>query len=316
MKKQSIKKNVEIFMFIGFVMAWLITVPLYAQETMGGGYEFGPGLAQTTSDEVNLRVPARTNVGIVVALQRNLTDSRGIPVTTDVNVNIEVIKPDGTTAMSQTASATVVGAGLQVPSISFPGVFSSQRGCPDTWRVRIRSSSNTAPPVRVFGTVTFAFLKPGTVNLGMEGGTLNLDGNSSATKTLTGHDLTGDNRALIAGTGTIRIRAKWHTDPIDVFNFGKFFRLTVALIRPNNTVAASETGFSQHAPSGSTPKIDFSYTVTAQDALMTGSWKLRVTSPSGNPRIVNFDVERGLDINSPSFNSTFNAQCSSPVGVS
>jgi hypothetical protein len=315
MKKQFIR-NVEIFMFIGFVLACSLIAPVRAQETLGGGYEFGPGLAQTTSDEVNLRVPARTNVGVLVALQRNLANSRGIPVTTDVNVVIEVIKPDGTTAMSQTASATVVTAGLQIPSISFPGVFSSQRGCPDNWKVRIRSSNNLAPPVRVFGTVTFAFLKPGAVNLGMEGGVLNLNGNSSSTKTLTGHEITGDNRALIAGTGAIRIKAKWHTDPIDVFNFGKFFRLTVSLIRPNNTLAASETGFSQHAPSTSTPKLDFTYNLTAQDALMTGTWKLRVTSPAGTPRIVNFDVERGLDINSPSFNSTFSAQCSSPIAVS
>jgi hypothetical protein len=315
MKKQIINKSVGFFMFVGLVLAAIAGAPVYGQETMGGGYQFGPGLAQTTNDSVNLRVPARTNVGIVVALQRNLTNSNGIPVTNDVNVVIDVMRPDGTVAMSQTASATVVQAGLQIPSISFPGVYISQRGCPDTWRVRIRTGNGAQPPVRVFGTVTFAFVRPGTVNLAIEGGALNLGPGLSTTKTLTGRDLTALNRSLVAGTGTFRVKTKWHTDPADLFNFGKFFKLKVDLLRPDGTLAASETGFSQHAPADKTPKVNFTYTATEQDAEMTGTWKLKVTSPAGTPRIVNFDIERGFDITSPSFNSTFLAQCSQPAAV-
>lgn len=314
MKSRIIKKSVGIFVFATIILIG-VGGSVFAQETLSGGYAFGPGTNKTSGDEVTLRVPARTTVGIIVELQRNLSNSNGVPVTGDVNVKIEVFKPGSNTAIiNQTASATVVQAGLQIPALTFPGVYSSQNGCPNTWKVKIRTTSNNAPPVRVFGTVRFAFARPGTVNLGMEGGVLKLTGNS-ATKTLTGHELLGLNRNLIAGTGTFRIKAKWHTDPLDILNFGKFFRLRVQLLRPDGTTAADETGYSQHAPSDKTPKVNFTYTVTAEDAAMSGAWKLRISNPGENQDIVNFDIERGLDINSPSFNSTFLAQCSESVSV-
>lgn len=311
MKSRIIKKSVGIFVFGALVLVGVVG-SVFAQETLSGGYTFGPGLERTTDDTVRLRVPARTNVGITVELQRNLSDLNNIPVTSDINVTIEVFRPGSNTAIiSQTASATVVQAGLQIPAVTVPGVFSSSRGCPDTWRVRIRTASNATPPVRVFGTVRFAFVRPGTVNLGMEGGPLKLTENS-AKRTLAGYELLQLKRALIAGTGQFRIRAKWHSD---IFNLGKFFRLRVQLIRPDGTTAADETGFSQHAPPGNTPKVNFTYTVTSGDAAMQGQWKVRVSNPGANEVIENFDIERGLDLNSPSFNSTFLAECSDPVAV-
>lgn len=314
MKSQIIKKSVGIFVFAALILVGVVD-SVFAQETLSGGYAFGPGTNKTSGDEVTLRVPARTNVGIIVELQRNLSNSNGVPVTGDVNVKIEVFKPNGNTAIiSQTASATVIQAGLQIPAVTFPGVYSSQKGCPDTWKVKIRTTSDNAPPVRVFGTVRFAFVRPGTVNLGMEGGSFGLKGNST-NKILGGRELTGLNGSLITGTGRFSIKAKWHTDPADILNFGKFFRLRVQLLRPDGTTAADETGYSQHAPSGKTPKVSFTYTVTAEDDAMSGEWKLRVSNPGENQDIVNFDIERGLDINSPSFNSTFLAQCSNSVGV-
>ena len=314
MKSQIIKKSVGNFVFAALVMVGVVS-SVFAQETLSGGYAFGPGTNNTSGDEVTLRVPARTTVGIITELQRNLSNSNGVPVTGDVNVRIEVFKPGSETAtISQTASATVVQAGLQIPAITFPGVYSSQRGCPNTWKVKIRTTSGNTPPVRVFGTVRFVIVRPGTVNLGVEGGAFGLKGNSTS-KTLAGRELTGLNRNLIAGTGIFRIKAKWHTDPLDVLNFGKFFRLRVQLLRPDGTTAADETGFSQHAPSDKTPKVNFTYTVTAEDAAMSGAWKLRVSNPGENQDIVNFDVERGFDLNSPSFNSTFLAQCSNSVAV-
>jgi hypothetical protein len=68
-------------------------------------------------------------------------------------------------------------------------------------------------------------------------------------------------------------------------------------------------GFSQHG--SFTPKVDFSYTVTPQEALMTGSWKVRVrnNAPTGGVlvKIVSFDLE---NLVFPTFNSTFQAACS------
>ena len=315
MKSQLIKKSVGTFVFAALVLVGVVG-SVFAQETLSGGYAFGPGTDKTSSDEVTLRVPARTTVGIIVELRRNLSDSNGVPVTGDVNVAIEVFKPSGTTAViNQTASATVVLAALQISSLTVPGLVNrSQKGCPNTWKVKISTTSNNTPRVRVFGTVRFLFVRPGMVNLGMEGGAFNLKGNS-VRKTLAGHELIGFglDRSLIAGTGIFRIKAKWHTAWYEGLN--KFFRLRVQLLRPDGTTAADETGFSQHAPSGRAPKVNFTYTVTPEDAAMSGRWRVRVSNPGANQDIENFDIERGLDLNSPSFNSTFLAQCSDSVVI-
>lgn len=293
----------------------VLAISVNGQETLSRAYQFGPGLAQTNAAEVNLRVPARTNVVIAVELQRAFANAQGVPVPADVPIVIEIIKPDGVMATTRNASATVVSGALQVPAFSFPGLFSDRTGCPNAWKVRIRTNNNGTPPVRIFGSVNFAFARPGAVDLDIIGSN-NVSGGNDRTLQLTGKNPVGlSDPSLIAGTGTMRIRAKWHTDPIDLLNFGKFFRLTVALLRPNGSVAASETGFSQHAPADKTPKVNFTYTVTAQDAAQTGQWRIRISSASGNPKIVDFDVERGFDINSPSFNSKFEPSCSPGVAV-
>ena len=83
------------------------------------------------------------------------------------------------------------------------------------------------------------------------------------------------------------------------------------LLRPNGTLAVAETGFSRHAPADKTPKVDFQYAATAQDATMAGSWSLRITNASP-VRVVDFDINRGLDPNPllTDFESTFKAGCS------
>jgi hypothetical protein len=175
--------------------------------------------------------------------------------------------------------------------------------------VRVRTANNAVPSVGVSGSVTFDFQRPGVVNLDMVSDPLSLAPNGSATRTLAGHDIAGvANSTLIAGTGAFRIKAKWDTDPLDLPHFNQFFLLTVDLLRPDGSRAAGETGFSQHG--SFTPKVDFTYTVTPQDALMTGSWRVRV---SNNVRtngvlvkIVNFDIE---NLVFPTFNSTFQAAC-------
>lgn len=311
-------KSLVVFMFTGFILAGVLTAPAYAQAptTLSGGYSFGPGTTRATSDARTLNVPARTTVSVVVLLQRNLLNSSGRPVFNDVDIVIDVFQPNGSSVASVPATATVVNAGLQIPSVSVPGIFSSQRGCPSTWRVRVHTVNDLAPPVRVFGTIMFAFLVPGTVNLDMEGDPVSVSGGQTKTVTLAGHNLTGAaDRSLVAGTGGFRIMAKWHTDPLDIIHFNQFFQSTVALLKPDGTVAASQQGFSQHAPDPFSPRVDFRYTATNQDALMTGTWKVRITSAGTNPKIVNFDVERGLDVLSPSFNSTFSARCTSAVAV-
>ena len=307
-------------MYKAMIFAAFAGVPAFAQETLSGGYSFGPGTTNLVRDDVRINLPARTNVTFLVLLQRNLTDATGRRVPMDVPVVVEVFKPDGALATSQAASATVISAGLPIPIVPIVGTFTSQVGCPSLWTVRVRTASNLASPVRIFGTVTFGFIKRSSVNLDMEGA-VELNAATDVSKALAGHQLIGNSdRALIAGAGIFRIKAKWHTDPLDLnpLHFGKFFRTRVELLRPNNTVAASEEGFSQHA--STTPKIDFTYTATGADAAMTGAWRVRINNLAGNPRIVGFDIEKGLvDPLAPtlaSFNSTFVPQCSTATTVS
>ena len=94
--------------FVLCIIATAAVVPSVAQETLSGSYQFGPGLANAARDDVNLNVPARTNLTLIVLLQRELTNGRGLPVLNDVPVVVEVIRPDGTAAATQPASATVV----------------------------------------------------------------------------------------------------------------------------------------------------------------------------------------------------------------
>jgi hypothetical protein len=225
-----------------------------------------------------------------------------------VSVVVEVFRPEGGSAAARinTAAAPAVS----VPFAFLAEIFSSQRGCPDSWRVRVRTANNAVPPVGISGSVTFDFQRPGVVNVDMVGDPLSLATNGSTTRNLAGHDVIGiANSSLIAGTGTFRIKAKWDTDPVDVAHFNQFFQVTVDLLRPDGSRAAGMIGFSQHG--SFTPKVDFSYTVTPQEALMTGSWKVRVrnNAPTGGVlvKIVSFDLE---NLVFPTFNSTFQAACS------
>ena len=187
--------------------------------------------------------------------------------------------------------------------------FVSNFGCPSTWRVRVQAVEQIVP-VKVSGTIIFNVTPPDSVKLEMTGAdTQNLDPNVSATRVLRGRDASGDATELI-GTGQFRIRAKWHTDPLDVLNLGAFRPLTVALLRPDDTVATSETGLSRHANVPASQKLDFTYQSTAQDLALAGVWKLQVTNNSSS-RIVDFDIDRGSDPNPAlsNFSSTFTGRC-------
>ena len=314
MKRQIIKKSVGFFMFAVLILAAFAVAPVDAQpplEMLAGDFQFGPGLAQTFLDDVTLRVPARSNVGAIIELQRDLNNSSGNPIAADVTVVVEFFSPGSATPIStKIATASVVQAGVQPPAVGFNGT-TSQRGCPGVWKVRIRTPNVTAPSVRVFGKVTFAIFQPETVKLAIVNGAFDLSGGANVTGTLSGHDFNGLKGDLIAGTGFFRIKAKWRSAPPLLPSM--FFPLRVELLRPNGTVAAGETGFSQQA--ASSPKVDFTYTVTTQDAAMSGAWKLRVTSPADNPRIEGFDIEKGSDGQAPPFNSTFKAQCGGGIAV-
>lgn len=277
--------------------------PTIRAETQASPFAFGPGTDRPTrsSDSTTLTVPARTTFRVKGVLNP-------ISVLIPIPVVIEVIRPEGGSPAA-TINTAAAPLGVTVPFEFLVETFSSQVGCPSGWTVRVRTANNAVPSAGVRGSVTFDFQKPGPVNLDMVGDPLSLAKNGSTSKSLAGHDTLGiANPTLIAGTGTFRIKAKWDTDPTDVLHFNQFFKVTVDLLRPDGTRANGETGFSQHG--SFTPKVDFTYRVTAADAAMTGAWKVRITNDvqtnGVQVKIVNFDVENLL---LPTFNSTFQAVC-------
>lgn len=271
-------------------------------------FEFGPGTSQVRSHFRTFNVPARSLVSVAVEkLAITPSGSGSIPVIIEVRqaiaAGVGATGPDGpllATRITNAPNSAIFAFQNQS--------FSSSFGCPHSWRIRVRSAISPVP-VKVSGIIIFAFTPPGPVTLDMSGtDTQHLDPNVTANRTL--RHRAGTSPSHIDGTGRFRIKAKWHTDPLDVFQLGSFQPLTVTLLRPDGTAANSETGYSQHAPANRTPKVDFSYTVTPADALLPGDWRLRIRNNT-SVRVVDFDVDRGFDPNPamPNFTSTFKAGC-------
>lgn len=280
-------KNLVTTLAIG-ASALLATPAAHASTTLTKSFEFGPGTAQTSSHLRTFAVPANSLVSVAIT---DVSNPSG-----EVLV-VEIFNPEAGTVIPTDARLTVGNLFIQTS-------YTSPVGCPDTWKVRVRTGDRQAPSVKVSGNIRLVFTAPDPTTVTLSGGNANIGKlGGTATRNLGG--IAG------RGLGRINLKAKWHTDPLDLANFGKFFRAEVRLIRPNGTVAASETGFSQHAPSTLTPKVNFSYQMTAEDLAMTGDWKVRVINNSG-ANLVDFNLKSGtsaLDGLMSTFKSTFTPRC-------
>jgi hypothetical protein len=203
----------------------------------------------------------------------------------------------------------------------------------------------------VSGVIRFAYNPPQTVKLKMSGSdTLRLDGDEGTVKTRDLLAVLPDPVVLgfepaIFGTGKFRIKAKWHVDPVATLWLPAYRVLTVSLLRPDGTVAAEESGFSQHVsddvinnypvfePEDALDptfqsihrRIDFGYTVRPEDIQNVDQdvdfWKVSVRGVpalgsgypvvgSGYP-VIDFDIDSGLDpaFGGGGFVGTFKAGC-------
>jgi hypothetical protein len=248
------------------------------------------------STSVSLVVPARTSVQVNGVL--NPFVGPPIPVV------FELVRPGDT---SPSAGLAVVPSNsgqtfFTLGGEANPTTFTSQVGCPSVWRLRIRMGNNQPPPGSPrTGTVNFNFERPDTVRLEMLGPPINIPAGQSRTVFLSGQGQLGiANNSLIAGTGRLRIRAKW----LAAF---PMHQLLVELRRPNGSLATSQTGTSQ-LNQGNGREIDFGYTVTPADAAMNGLWRLRIRNTVTFPLlgIGGFDIESSVG---QTFNSTFQARC-------
>lgn len=139
---------------------------------------------------------------------------------------------------------------------------------------------------------------PNTVNLDLEGA-----GTTTITK---GNAVTRKIYGVGRSAGVLRLKAKWHAVNIIPNTFND---LKIELLKPNGTVAKTGTYFSIH--SNKSPKLDFTYNISADDADLPGQWSLRITNNS-NFEAIGFNITKESgDINPlvPSFNSTYKATC-------
>lgn len=138
---------------------------------------------------------------------------------------------------------------------------------------------------------------PSTVNLDMEGTTLTLTKGGTQERRIFG---------IGTAAGVLRLKAKWHAVNIIPNTFNA---LKIELLRPNGTVARTGTFYSVH--SNKTPEFDITYNVTAADAALPGSWKLRITNNSSF-EVIGFNIEKeSSEINPlvPNFFSSYKANC-------
>ena len=320
-----VKQGLRVLMLAWFILTGVVSSTAYADE-LTRTFSFGPGTTRPSSHTRTLTVPGHTVV-LVRGTLNPLPLSLTVPV---VPVIIEVFKPEGgaPAASISTSAVQLVGVPFQ---FLVPPTFISDFGCPRSWRVTVRTPNNQAPPLRVSGSITFSFFVPGagfpnplpaSYSVDMEGPSIHLEGGgASTTPVLAGHDpVFGGvaNRSLIQGTeGTFNIKAKWDT-AFNLCYLNQIFPLNVALIRPNGTVAASQTAFSQTTGNA---KVDFNYLVTPADALQEGPWRLRIRNNNSvncgffgtvPVAIDNFDIE---NLVFPTFQSTFTPDCSEAVGT-
>ncbi|MEZ5429164.1 MAG: hypothetical protein R2747_23155 [Pyrinomonadaceae bacterium] len=178
-----------------------------------------------------------------------------------------------------------------------------------TWKLRITNNSNFEvtefniekgndinPFVPSFKSI-YTPNCPSTVNLDMEGTTLTLTKGSTQYRKIYG---------IGKSAGVLRLKAKWHAVNI----LPTYNKLTVQLIKPNGQIAKSGSYYSIH--SNKSPKLNYTYNISASDAALPGNWKLKITNNS-NFEVTGFNIEKESgEINPlvPNFFSSYKANCS------
>src|SRR5262245_33591747 len=195
------KKIVGLFMFVGLMLAGVLTPPVYATN-LNLNFSFGPNplfpVFSASNASRTLTVPGHTVVSVSGSLNP-LPNSPG-GIVASVPVVIEVFSPEAPPPAAPAASLSTTALALvSVPfAFALPPTFISDFGCPRNWRVRVRTASGAVPLVTVSGTITYSFFVPGaglpnplpaTYNVDMEGPSIHLEGGgASTTPTLAGHD--------------------------------------------------------------------------------------------------------------------------------
>lgn len=182
--------------------------------------------------------------------------------------------PDGPVVITKPADTTQ-------QTIDIPGGFSSDFGCPSTWRVRVQTPT-TPSGVLVSGKIEFDAYEPPRGLIIDDHFSLN-PGESveRVCKQMPGRP------GVIDLQGRITMMFDWDTDLFDLAHFNTFGPCKAELFKPDGTLAADDEGRAKHFSGAESSKLRLRYTATWADIALPGSWKIRITN-NHTARIVDF----------------------------
>jgi hypothetical protein len=241
------------------IFGWLLLGGFTAQIFAGTStktFDFGAG-----GDNPTFRSHARTfappaGVAIVVAVNYRTSGEALIPIVIEIE-----------DAARKNLASREVAAEKGVKRVVFNVAASDNavHGCERGWQVRVRTKSGEIPSARVYGDISFSFVDPSPLALGTEGGApFRLVKKNQTTKQIDAAD-------AFRHPGILSVRAGW----LDALGVGAL-PLKFEILRPDGTIAKSLTGYA--ANSNSSPKLDFTYNLTAADARQAGAWRLRIVN--------------------------------------
>jgi hypothetical protein len=177
----------------------------------------------------------------------------------------------------------LVTAKTSQQTTSLIGLGSSIFGCPNTWRVRVRTANNLHPTVKVFGTITYVFSIPGPALVDIP----EIDSLAQGHTTTRHLDL-----AQLAGvracvgqrlSGTFELIGYWVTDFSIVLLASA--PVTASLLRADGAAVASGYGYTATcAREPRSPTLSFKHDVASAadigqletSLIGTDTWDLRI----------------------------------------
>ena len=272
---------------LALVLALAMPALTARAEQIVKSFEFGPGTANTYRQVTKFTIPSGTPIKVIVTYSRlgPSGSASDLPISIDLHSPTTESSTLGFVRVSKNRTATRTSTSL----VLYDGDGDGD-GCEHPWHVVVRSAEvpvvpkgATPPPlpVAVQGTITFEYndaKKPVVFVGGDPDLPITIDKGLTVVKEI----------SLPTKSGFIKITGEFHTDPLDLAHFNSYHMLKVRLLR-NGTSVASQTAYSQHAPSDRTPQLAISYFVSPFD---TGKeFKLEITNTSP-VKIVDFRISR------------------------
>lgn len=240
------------------IFGWLIFSGFAVQAFAGTSiktFDFGAG-----GDNPTFRSHARTfalpqSVAIVIAVNYRTAGETGVPVIIEVeDAGNKIIASRETVA-------------IKMPNrlaINIAASENTASGCERAWQVRVKTKNGEVPPSRVFGNITLSFVDPSAQTIEIENETFALNKGAQIARQIGGAD-------SFRHPGIINIKAGWLHSAATLVLPLKF-----EIVRPDGTIAKTLTGYAVNS-SGS-PKLDFNYHITVNDAKQNGAWRLRIAN--------------------------------------